>query len=186
MAFIGIKLPHETARLLWQLDYGEWGQKEPVDHAHITIMYLGDNVSTKILTKCIQPLLDITEKTTSFAVQTDQISTFPGDKKIPIICPIKSPQLFKLRNNIWESFDKNKISYDKTYTKFKPHVTLEYTEEKSAHGKVKLEFPTITWGVSEITLWGGDSGDERIIMTFPLSVGKNLKKMADIFYGLVV
>jgi 2'-5' RNA ligase len=174
MAFLGTRLPHETARLLWQLDYGDYGGKEPIDHAHITLMYFGDEVPVDVLTACIQPLLDIAEATMPFTAHTRQVSTFPSDKKVPIICLVESLGLHQLRDRIWSEFDRLGIPYDKKFPEFKPHITLAYTEDHSAHGKVNLEFPEVTWGVHEMVLWAGEEGDDRLTMTFPFSImGKN-------------
>ncbi len=176
MAFLGIKVPHEIARLLAQVDYGAKGKPEPTDNYHITLVYFGEGVPIEQITKAILTTYKVTSKTRPFTVQTSRVSTFPphpDEGTVPVICRVDSTELHDLRAKLVKTYDDAGVSFDTTFPVYKPHLTLAYIdpgeEAKKAEG-LDLTIPVIEWGVGEIVLWGGDNGDERIVVTFPFAL----------------
>jgi hypothetical protein len=90
---------------------------------------------------------------------------------------VDSNDLHVFRKAVCTAFDAGKIEYNKKYPDYRPHVTLGYSQDPAVNydNAVDLQIPTVTWGAHELTLWGGDSGDNRVIVTFPLSVASQTK-----------
>ena len=165
MAFLGIKVPHETARLLGEVEVP--GHTEAASHFHITMIYLGKDVPIEVLQKALLATYEVTSKTKPFTVRTSTLTCFPkGDDGVPIICRVDSDALHELRERIRLSYDAHDVPYDKKFPEYKPHVTLAYGDEEIPEKRI----PTVEWGAHELVLWGGDSGDRRLVMTFPFSI----------------
>ncbi len=171
MSFIGLKVPGETARLLWNLwesDYTKFGEAEPREQAHITILHLGKDLPNDVLAKAILTAYSVTSTLQPFTVSTNRITVFPGgDRGTPIICPIDSPQLHELRQKLSESFDRDGIEYSKKFPEYKPHVTVAYANDPHEDWGSDIGFSKIEWGAHEAILWGGDHMDERLTVNFP-------------------
>ena len=183
MAFIGLKVPHEIARLLAQVDYGGLGQPEPTEHYHVTVAYFGDELPIERLAGIITSTFRVASRTKPFMVETKRVTTFPPhpeNKTVPVICRVESEGLHALRDALLGQFRKDGVEFDQKFKDFKPHVTLAYTKPgdgaEQAAG-LDQEIPTISWGVGEIVLWGGDSGDDKLVVSFPFSL-TNLEKQA--------
>lgn len=171
MAFLGIAVPAQTARLIAEVDYGGIGQAVPSSEYHITMIYLGKDVPIETISAAIPAIFSVTSRTKPFTVQTSRASTFPGNEDgVPIIARIQSNALHTLRSDIGQALDVAGIEYSKKYPEYKPHLTLAYSSEPLEQ-PVDVEFPVIEWGAHELSLWGGDKGDNRLIVTFPLSIG---------------
>jgi 2'-5' RNA ligase len=171
MAALMLRVPHETARLLSEVQYGDVGERESPGEYHITVTYLGKEIPIEQITKAIPIIFGITSKTRPFTVGTDHISTFPpGEDGVPIIARVNSPELHTLRDALWAAFDAAGIPYDKKFPEFKPHVTVGYSKDPLAGEVVNADFPRIEWGAHELILWGADRGDGRLSVTFPFSV----------------
>jgi len=190
MAFLGLKVPHETARILSEIDFGKaGGDKEPPSSMHITMCYLGKEVPIEKVAAMIPVIFAVVSQTTPFTVATSRVTTFPAnpDDGVPIICPIDSNELHAFRSALCSAFDGTSppIDYSKKYS-YKPHVTLGYNQDPlvSADNAIDLQIPVIEWGAHELVLWGGDSGDNRVIITFPLSVALNKTAMHRAFVQL--
>jgi len=169
MSFIGIRVPHETARLLHEIDVP--GEKEDSAQLHITLLYLGKNVPIKDFAKAMVATYEVTEKTCPFWVKSTSVACFPVDygNPYPIIAPVQSPQLFQLHKYLKRSFDKSGIEYNKQFKLYRPHITLSFNDV--AIKKTKIE--PIEWPIQELVLWGGEDGDNRVFTTFPLEIKKN-------------
>jgi len=165
LAFLGIKCPVEAGRLIAGLEVP--GEKESVSEYHITILCFDDNWPISEISKALETTYDIVSKFEPFRVKAKKISHFPKreDNPIPIIAPIESDELQELHKKLAKAFDKDQIDFKKTFKDFKPHITLAYSEDE--HDDFKID-PAIEFIVSEIVLWGGDHGDDRIFITFPL------------------
>lgn len=169
MAFCGLKIPHETARLLAGLDVP--GKKEPSNHFHVTCFFFGDDVPIDTLAKITEVTYGVTSETKPFTVRTSQLTSFPaGDDGRPIICRIESDALHDLRDKIKAAYDAAGIEYSNKFPDWKPHVTLAYNTEPEGDFD-EQRIPTVEWGAHELVLWGGDSGDDRLIVTFPFALG---------------
>ena len=165
MAFIGIRVPKEVGRLLNQLEVP--GEKESPSEYHITLFCFEDNWPISDLVKTIKTVFPILSEEEPFSVSSNKVNHFPSheDGPIPIIAPIDSESLHKLHKKLYKALDGDKIDFKKTFKDYKPHITLAYSEQD--YDDFKIDFP-VEFTVNEVVLWGGDLGDNRIIVTFPL------------------
>lgn len=168
MAFLGIKVPHETARLLGGLEVP--GKRESNSSLHITMFFFGDEVPIETLAKIMTATFGVTSQTKPFTVRTTQLTSFPkGDDGTPIICRIESDALHDLREQIRVVFEEQGIEFSKRFPGYKPHVTLAYDDGDEPFEEKRI--PTVEWGAHEIVLWGGDDGDDKLVVTFPFALG---------------
>lgn len=167
MAFLGIKIPSKTGKIISEIDVP--GDKTNIDELHITLLYFGKDFSLQDTAKSIEIINAITTQTASFTVKTKDVSHFEGHKedKCAVIAKMESEKLHALRAKLAESFDEHGLEYSKEFKDYKPHTTLSYSEEEPKD----FIFSPIEFTVGEITLWGGSSMDDKIIITFPLSEG---------------
>ncbi len=173
MAFLGIRVPHETARLLAQIDVP--GDKIATSEIHITLLHFQSEWPISELTKSLEATYEVVSKFHPFLVKINKVTSFPKNPEgvLPVIGKVESKELMELRKKLAENFDDENIDFSKTHKDFKPHVTLAYSEEKPDEEK----FHAVEFVVSEIVLWGGDHGDDRIFVTFPLA-GPKMDKNA--------
>lgn len=169
MAFLGIRVPHEAARLLHAIDIP--GSKTDSGQLHITLLYIGKDTPIKDIAKAMVATFNVAENTCPFLVKTNHINYFdvPRGEEYPIIAPISSLKLHELNKNLKQAFDKMNIDYNKKYKEYNPHITLAFNDEPIK--KTKIE--QIEWSIQELVLWGGEDGDDRIFITFPLALKKN-------------
>jgi len=175
MAVLGIHCPRDVARIFSQIEC--IGDKEPLWHQHITLLYLGDDVPIEQLAKAVVAIYGVTSKTKPFSVMADRVTSFPPHPEhgtVPIICPIVSPALHDLQARLRAAFDRMGIEYSRKFPEYKPHVTLSYTKDPLvfADHVADKDIPPIEWGVADIVLWGGEDGDQRFSANFPLTIGK--------------
>lgn len=186
MAFIGIKIPADVARTFRNLELP--GERVAESEYHITILMFDENWPIREVAKAMEASFEVLNKTEPFLISCNTIACFPkqNDNPCPLIAKVKSKELQTLNSELKKEFDKGEIFYDKTFKNFKPHITLSYADKEI--DEIKLDSP-IEFIVHEVVLWGGDHGDDRIFITFPLK-GVETKKhnyllqKADIFYKL--
>lgn len=186
MAFLGIKIPVETARLLADVDLP--GKKVGVHEMHITILLFEDNWPISEISKALETAYDVVSKIKPFRVKTKKISCFPAKegRPYPIIALMESDELQDLAKKLKRHFNKDDIDFDKTFKDYKPHITLAYHEKEIKDCKIE----PVEFTVHEIVLFGGDHGDSRIFITFPLKSPEKKSKhsvllqKAEIFYKL--
>lgn len=173
MAFLGIRIPHETGRLLSQIEVP--GEKTSSSELHITLLYFGDEWPVSEISKALEAAYEITSKFHPFLAKLSKASSFSKNPegKVPIISRVESKELHELRDKLATKFDEEEIEFSKLYKDFKPHVTLAYADEEIE----STDFHPVEFSVSEIVLWGGDHGDDRIFVTFPLA-GPEMDKNA--------
>jgi RNA 2',3'-cyclic 3'-phosphodiesterase len=165
MALLGIQIPHETARILNQIEVP--GNRESTDAYHITLLYLGDHVPIETVAQAVIAAYKVTSMTRPFTVRTRLVTSFPGGEDgVPIIAKIESDELHRFRADIASSFDAAAISYSKKFPEYKPHVTLAYSDSPMAD----QDIPMLEWGAHEIVLWAGEHGDQRMTVTFPFTL----------------
>jgi len=175
MAFLGISVPVEVADLLSQLEVP--GNRESKANFHITILNLGSGLEVEQLESAFSSGFTVCEKIQPFQVTVNTVSSFPaGEDGVPIIAPVDSPGLHKLRRLLKKEFDESGVEYSKKFPKFQPHVTLAYSDPETT--MKDFSFVPITWTISEIVLWGGDQGANRVVAKFPLSMLKSALKVA--------
>lgn len=173
MSFLGLKVPHETARLLGGVEVP--GKREAVSSLHVTMFYFGDKLNVERLTEIIRVTFGAVADTKPFTVRTSQLTSFPaGPDGTPIICRIESDALHDLRDKIKTAYETEGVEYSNNHPDYKPHVTLAYSEEEGFEEK---RIPTVEWGAHELVLWGGDSGDDVLVVHFPFVLG-DLEKLA--------
>jgi len=165
MAFLGIRIPHETGRLLSKIDVP--GEKVSVSEMHITLLYFGDEWPISEISKSLEAAYSVISETQPFLVKMDKVTHFSKspEGKFPIITRVESKDLHKMRDALARKFDKEKIEFSKIHKDYKPHITLSYCEEEPED----VGFHPVEFAVQEIVLWGGDHGDDRIFVTFPLA-----------------
>jgi 2'-5' RNA ligase len=175
VAFVGLKVPVELGSLFSQVEVP--GRRESKDKYHVTILNMGKDVPIEQIGKASVVAFKVCEQTPPFMVTTKKVSQFPkGSDGVPIIALIESPALHNLQANLKKAFDKEGVSYSKKFPEFKPHVTLAYSDT----GMPEQAIVPISWTVSDINLWGGDSGEERIVTRFPLSMDAHSSRMASV------
>lgn len=169
MAFLGIKVPHEVARLFRDIEVP--GEKVAESEYHITVLCFEDNWPIAEIAKAMEATYEVVKHFTPFHIKTNKVTCFPKreDSPCPIITKVESKDLMKLNTELKAEFDKQKVEYSKLHKNFSPHITLSYAEDEIKDLKIDM----IEFFVHEIVLWGGDNGDDRIFITFPL---KNSEK----------
>jgi 2'-5' RNA ligase len=166
MAFIGLKISHETARLLGEIEVS--GKRESSDELHITMLFLGQNVPVETLAQALVATYAITRQTPPFTVRTSLVTSFPKNDQglVPIICRVESEPLRVLQGKVKDAFKSSGIHFSDRHPTYLPHVTLAYDDKPA----VDREIPTVEWGAHELVLWGGDEGDRRLTVTFPFTL----------------
>jgi len=171
MAFIGIKIAQDITRLFRGINLP--GEKVSEAEQHITILCFEENWPIKELAKAMEAAFEVLSDVEPFQVSVSKITCFPKreDSPCPIIAKVEGKELLSLNKKLKSKFDKEKIDYKADFKDFKPHITLSYADEEIDDLKVS----PIEFTVTEILLWGGDNGDDRIFITFPLK-GVSCKK----------
>ncbi len=164
MAFLGIKIPTATARLLSNIEVP--GENIGVHEMHVTILLFDDNWPITEFAKSLEAAYDIISDTKPFTATVKEITCFPAreGKPFPIIAPVVSDELHDLYKKLKRKFNKKDIEFDKKFKDYKPHITLSYDDKELK--KFKIE--PVEFVVQELVLFGGDQGDSRIFTTFPL------------------
>jgi len=166
MAFLGIQLPHEIARQLARIKVP--GTPESSSTFHITMFYMGDEVPMEEVSKAALAAFDVVSATKPVKCVCKGLDTFPGEETVPVICPVDSPDLMKLREAMKKAFDKAGVEYSKKFPDFHPHVTLSYCDAKERPKSKDFETP-VEWTSAEVVIWAGDSYDDRMIVTIPMN-----------------
>lgn len=188
MAVLGIHCPHDVGRIFSQIEV--MGEREPLGHQHITLLYFGDDVPIETLATAIVAVYQVTSRTKPFTVQTNRVTAFPPHPEkgtVPIICPVVSPSLHDLHGRLKAALDRAKVDYSRTFPEYKPHVTLSYVEDPLVYADhtADKDIPSIEWGVADVVLWGGDEGDQRFSANFPLTIGKTASACDVVYRALV-
>jgi 2'-5' RNA ligase len=161
MAILTIKVPEDVSVKLSNIQVP--GVKVPVSEKHITLLYLGDDVSIDVLGSVVIETARVTERIKPFKIHLKNMTSFPqGKDGYPVICPVVSKEIHGLHDALGDALDVHGIEYDKKWPEFKPHVTLSYAEDKPKDKKID----EITWTCNEVMLWGGDHGEHRLSTKF--------------------
>ncbi len=162
MAFLGLQAPPSVAEVLRKVRVP--GRREDSSYYHVTMFCLGESVPISQLTGVTEAAYEVLSKVRPFSVKVQSVRSFPkGSSGYPIICPVVSEPLKKLRENLCEEFDKRGVEYDKKFPVYRPHLTLAYSDEALEEKGIS----PVEWKVEEVVLWGGDSGADRLVVTFP-------------------
>jgi len=164
MAFLGIRIPTETGRLLKNIDVP--GDKESSSEYHITLLHFEDNWPISEIARALEATYDVVSKIKPFLVKVNKVGCFPKreDNPAPVIAKVTSDDLHDLREKLAKEFDKSEISFSKNFKNFNPHITLSYADKEVD----EFDVDDLEFSIQELVLWGGDHGDDRIFITFPL------------------
>ena len=166
MALLSIQVPSEVARALGRIAVP--GIPESHESYHVTLLYLGKDVPIDEVSKALVVAYRVAEVTKPISLMVDGVSSFPeGDDGFPIICPVSSPELHQLWENLCSAFDDAGVEYSKNFPIYHPHVTLAYDTKDLAQ---KLPVGPFDWVSYEMTLWGGNSGDKAVSIRIPFSL----------------
>jgi len=181
MAFLGITVPFSIPTMLPEkapsrentemvVRLNKLLSSPVIDFPHITIVIFGKDLASSAIGRLLDPILEATSGMQPFEVSTSRITVFePKGDSTPLISLIDSQDLHWLHKRVREACDEEGIEYAKTFAEYRPHTTLEYLgKEAYANWEGDILFPPISWRVSEIKLFGGDEGAERLVVTFPL------------------
>lgn len=175
MAFIGISVPNDVGSLLEQIEVP--GNREPRSRYHVTVLNLGKEVPLEQVSKAAMVAFYVCSKAQPFLATMKVATSFPkGDDGFPIIARVESPALHALHAALTSAFDGAGIEYSKKFPEFKPHVTLAYADT----GMPDRPISPITWTVGEIIVWGGDKGENRIVVKIPLEYKSGTARMASV------
>lgn len=164
MALLSIHIPHEVARALGRVDVP--GERVPGEEKHVSLVYLGKNVPIQAVSKAIVVSYEVAARTTPFSLMVDEVSTFPGgDDGFPVIARVHSPELHVLQKALCDGLDRAGVSYSKKFPEYKPHTTFSY----SPSDLKPFPFGPYEWTAYELTLWGGESGDDKVSVTLPFA-----------------
>jgi 2'-5' RNA ligase len=174
MAMIAIPISPDVSRLFREIDID--GHRDPSDH--ITLFYLGDDISIDTILDIIPIIHKVVEDLRPFEATVGKITSFPkgeDKKEYPIIAEVKSEKLMEIREKIRKMLDKNKVEYSDDYDEFRPHITLSFNKKRQKN----LRLPTkAKFMITQIALFGGDEADSEIFVNFPFSLGVE-KKSSD-------
>jgi len=171
MAFLGIRVTHEVGRLLSSIEVP--GKRVAASDMHITLLGFADNWPISELVNALKAAYDVVSTSKPFLVKTQRISCFTSkaNQSAAIVARIESLELHKIHDKLAESFDKEKIDFCKDFKDYNPHISLSYNDKAIE----EFEFEEVEFSVPELVLWGGDHGDDRVFITFPLQGPKKQK-----------
>lgn len=168
MAFIGLRVPADAARLLESHDVP--GDRLSASDMHVTILYLGKGVPILALAKAMVASFGVASRTPPISLVVDRVTNFPvGNDGWPLICRLSSPELQNLNADLKAEFTRLGLPFNNKWPDFKPHVTMSYLRDPQPDGFVfdsPLPGP-LPFVVHELTIWGGDDGDGRIHVNIP-------------------
>ena len=164
MAFIGLDVPRSVAEQLAGM--GAPGSPEDPASMHVTMIYLGKKAPIEKLLKATLILYSVCQETAPFNAGFAVRTSFPDrGNGTPVIARIVSPGLHALREALCGRLRAAGVDYDEKFPEFKPHVTMAYCD--SAVPDAPLA-PTV-WTVGAVSIWGGDSGRDRMSTVMQLA-----------------
>ena len=177
MSMIGLKIPAETAGILSEIKL----PGSPATDLHITILHLGDALPISTISKAVEVAYEVVQKIRPFTVQTTKVICFSeGKNGVPVVCEIESEALHELWAKLCEAFDEAGLEYSKKFPVYRPHVTLSWAE-----APIKpIKFSPIEWGAHELTVWGGDSGERKVMVSIPITPFGRAARSKRVAFGL--
>jgi len=134
---------------------------EKVRDSHITIVNFGDDMSQSDIAIAMVETFRVVSKMPPFKVYIDTLTSFPkGDKGYPIIVEVDSAGVHELHDKLLTRFDNAGIEYSRKFPKFKPHVTLSYSDTPVQETGIK----TCSWTARTVGFYYGDeAGTDKTI-----------------------
>lgn len=171
MAFIGLRVPYEAAKLLEISPVP--GERQRASDMHVTILYLGKGTPMVQVAKAMVVLDMLASSVRPFTISLKKITNFPRnpDDGWPVICPVASPELQRIHSSLKAALSKYGVPFSNKYPEYKPHVTMSYVREESPGFSFNSELPDVLpISVHELTLWGGEREGRQLIVTVPLTL----------------
>lgn len=165
MAILGLRTPHDVARLLGQIDVP--GERVSGEEKHLTLIHFGKNIPIDTISRAMVAAYEVASSTVPLALRIAEVKCFEQEEDgTPVVCPVEGDATYTLWGSLCKALDKAGVAYSKKWPIFVPHITLSYAKEPQE------PFPVgpFEWSAYEMVLWGGDSGDERVSVTFPFSL----------------
>lgn len=164
MAFIGIEVPATVAAKLAGM--GAPGSPEDPSFMHVTMVYLGKKAPLDRIVLATVVLYSLCRETKPFNAGFAMRTSFPDrGNGSPVIARVVSPGLHEFRANLVSRLRAAGVEYDEKFPEFKPHVTMSYSDVTVPDAPME---PTV-WTVGSVSMWGGDSGRERMSVDVELA-----------------
>lgn len=179
MPMIAIKIPEKIADRLSREAVP--GKKCPPEEMHLTLFYFKELKFEEAL-KVIACMHEVLKKSSSIKINLKKIVSFPSNEDgTPVIVPIISDDLIRLREKLAKKLDEEGLEYSKKYPEFKPHVTLSYSTKDVEERKLLSPF---TFKVDEVILYAGKDMDSNMIVTIPFQISKaaSYELLTDFFF----
>ena len=170
MGFIGLKVPHETARLIEGLEYP--GTPQGASSMHVTILYLGKDLPIETVAQAMIATCNVAAKIHPFICGVKDVASFPvnPDDGVPIILPVLSQTLHEFRAALINEFIVQKVPFSNKYPDYKPHISVAFVKDGSMDTyEAPLPSP-LTWTASDVVIWGGNKNDELVSVVVPFSI----------------
>jgi 2'-5' RNA ligase len=168
MAFIGLRVPADAARILESHEVP--GERLSASDMHVTILYLGKNVPVIDLAKAMVAAYGVATRTSPLSLVVDRVTNFPvGNDGWPLICRIESPELQSLNADLKAEFTRLGLPFNNKWPIYAPHITMSYLKDQQPADLIfdsPLPGP-LPFVVHELTIWGGDDGDGRVHINIP-------------------
>lgn len=168
MAFIGLRVPPDAARILEGHEVP--GERLSASDMHVTILYLGKSVPVVELAKAMVASFGVATRTVPLSLSVDRVTNFPvGNDGWPLICRLESPELQQLNTDLRAEFTRLGLPFNNKWPTYAPHVTMSYLKDPQPDG-FSFDSPLpgpLPFVVHELTIWGGDDGDGRVHISVP-------------------
>lgn len=180
MAFVGLKVPHDAARLLEAVEVP--GERLSASDMHITILYLGKKLPIVQVAKAMVACNEVTKGQVPFELGLSEVSSFSKnpDDGFPVICPVESPALHAFRDALKARFKSLGVPFNEKFPEYKPHVTMGYVKDVPEGADFAYAAPLpgpLSFTAMELTIWGGDKGDGQVHIGLPFVLSP-IEKMA--------
>ena len=164
MAFLGIVVPEEAARVL--AGHEVPGVPTSTHTQHCTMLYLGKQVPIDDICAAIRAVFDVANQTKPFTCSVSGIGSFPAnpDDGVPVIGRLDQTDIMAVREAVRAQFDQDGVPYSNKYPDYTPHVTLAYADEQVPDRPID----PVVWTCSRLTMWCGDVDDDGMVVEIPL------------------
>lgn len=171
---VAVFLPLDKARVLWSATddaLPENTERVPVDEMHVTLLYLGDDLSQWEMDAVEVVVEQISKLFGPFKVEINGVGAFnPGASPatFPIWAQVGSDELLAINSMLKDSLEMWGVSFPTDHLGYTPHITLAYSPTQS----LDISIPTMDFVINELTV---ASGDKHI--SFPLALYDAGKKI---------
>jgi len=134
---------------------------------HVTLLYLGKGTPVVSVLGAVMGCHLVAKAWKPFTVHAALLTSFPKnpDDGVPVIVRVVSEELMRFQKSIKAAMDRMSVPYSNKYPKYKPHVTLTYTDGETVPPS---RVGPVSWEVKDLVVWGGEEMDEVISATVHL------------------